>query len=132
MDLDELKRVVSEIAGREPSVLAAWIFGSRARSEERPGSDVDVALLTIGEARTPAIEDRIAREVAERTSLDIDVCRLEAAGPVLALEIVAEGLRVFTRDEERVDAAEERVRRTYLDTAHLRRVQHHYLYGDPL
>src|SRR5579883_1353818 len=74
----------------------------------------------------------MAAEIARRTGLEVDVCRLEVAGPVLAYEIVTGGRRVFARDEEAADLREERVRREYLDTAYLRRVQHHYLYGDPL
>jgi hypothetical protein len=69
---------------------------------------------------------------SERRSLDVDVCRLDAAGSVLAYETVTDGRRVFARDEEIADRHEERVRREYVDTAYLRRVQHHRLYGDPL
>jgi predicted nucleotidyltransferase len=131
MDLEELGRVVAEVAATESAVLAAWIFGSRSRGEARRSSDLDVAILTDA-TRAPAIEDRVGGEIAARTGLDVDVCRLEAAGPVLALEIVAGGRRVFARDDEHADVVEERARRAYLDTQHLRRVQNHYLYGDPL
>ena len=34
--------------GTEPGVQAVWIFGSRARGDERPDSDVDVAVLAEG------------------------------------------------------------------------------------
>lgn len=46
MDLDEIAPVVAAVAATEPSVVAAWIFGSRAHREERRGSDLDVAILT--------------------------------------------------------------------------------------
>ena len=52
--------------------------------------------------------------------------------PVLGFEIVSGGRRIFTRDAEAANEAEERCLRSYLDTAYMRRVQHHYLYGDPL
>lgn len=32
----------------EPGVQAVWLFGSRARGDERPDSDVDVAVLAEG------------------------------------------------------------------------------------
>jgi len=130
--LPELERAVAETAAAEPAVLAAWVFGSRARGEGRPGSDLDVAILTTGGAAAAGIEDGLAAELAGRTLLDVDVLRLESLGPVLALEVVATGQRVFARDPLRADEVEERIRREYLDTAHLRRVQNHYLYGDPL
>ena len=58
--------------------------------------------------------------------------RIGADRPVLSYEVVADGRRVFARDDERADLAEDHIRWTYLDTAHLRRVQNHYRYGDPL
>jgi predicted nucleotidyltransferase len=127
---ESLDSVVAEIAVAEPVVVAAWIFGSRGRAEERQHSDLDVAVLTAGGSGD--IADRIAGGIAERTGLDVDVCRLEVVGPVLGYEIVTGGRRVFVRDEDLADRHEERIRREYLDTAHLRHVQHHYLYGDPL
>ena len=38
-----------------PSITAAWIFGSVARSEDRPGSDLDIALVTAPE-KASAVE----------------------------------------------------------------------------
>lgn len=130
MTVTEIERVVTEVAAGEPSVIAAWIFGSRARGEARRSSDLDVVVLTDG--ASAGIEDRIAAEISGRIGLDVDVCRLNSAGPVLAFEVVVDGRRVFTRNDEHADLEEERIRREYLDTAHLRRVQSHYLYGDPL
>jgi predicted nucleotidyltransferase len=130
MAAGDLARIVAAVAAAEPGIIAAWVFGSRARGEARAGSDLDVAILTDGTA--PGRADAVAAEIARRTGLEVDVCRLEVAGPVLAYEIVTGGRRVFARDEEAADLREERVRREYLDTAYLRRVQHHYLYGDPL
>lgn len=89
-----------------------------------------MAVLTAG--GSAELPDRLAGALSLRTSLEVDVCRLEIAGPVLAYEIVTSGRRVFVRDDGWADRHEERIRREYLDTAHLRRVQHHYLYGDPL
>ncbi|MBM4266266.1 MAG: hypothetical protein FJ144_06610 [Deltaproteobacteria bacterium] len=131
MELADIAGIVARAAAAEPSIVAVWIFGSRSRGEERRRSDLDLAILTDA-ARPPAIEDRLGGEIAQRTGLDVDVCRFEVASPVLAFEIVADGRRVFARDDERADLAEERALRTYRDTEHLRRVQNHYLYGDPL
>jgi hypothetical protein len=130
MATTEVDGIVAAVVASEPSAIAAWVFGSRGRGEARRGSDLDVAILAPGAGGE--IADRIAAAIAGRTGLDVDVCRLDRAGPVLAYEVVTDGRRVFARDEESADRHEERVRREYLDTAHLRRVQHHYLYGDPL
>ena len=133
MTLAEIERVVAQAAAAEPSVLAAWVFGSRARGEARAGSDLDVALLPVPGVEMPAgIEERLGAVIAGRTGLDVDVSRVGEDRPLLSFEVVAEGRRVFARDEARADVAEERIRWTYRDTERLRRVQSHYRYGDPL
>ncbi len=133
MERPAIDEAVAEVASAEPSILAAWIFGSRARGEARPGSDLDVALLPMPGVTAPAgIEERIAAEIAGRTGLDVDVSRIGEDRPTLSFEVVTEGRRVFARDAGDADRAEERLRWVYLDTAHIRRVQNHYLYGDPL
>lgn len=60
------------------------------------------------------------------------MARIGVDRPLLSFEVVADGRRVFARDDEQADVVEERIRWTYLDTAHLRRVQNRYLYRDPL
>lgn len=133
MDLAALEPIVVEVVAQYPAVLAAWVFGSRAEGTARSGSDLDVAVLLFPDAHpTAGLEDRIAAAIATRTLLDVDVSRLTDRAPVLGIEVVGHGRRVFARDPEQADDVEERLRRRYLDTAHLRRVQNHYLYGDPL
>jgi len=133
MDLEALAPVVAEVAGAEPAVLAAWVFGSRARLEAKPGSDLDVALLPMpGVTPTPGIEERVAAAIAARTGLDVDVSQIGEDRPTLSFEVLSDGRRVFARDAELANIAEERLRWIYVDTMHLRRVQNHYLYGDPL
>jgi predicted nucleotidyltransferase len=126
----EVAAIIAAVVAREPSIVAAWLFGSRGRGDARLRSDLDVAILTDGGDRT--LVDRVSAEISTQAGLNVDLCRLEAAGPVLAYEIVTDGRRVFSRDDDAADRQEDRIRREYLDTAHMRRVQHHYLYGDPL
>lgn len=122
---------IAKIVAREASVRAAWVFGSRARGEARPGSDLDVAVLL---DRTAAgdVSTRLCGALSAELKVEADVVDLARSAPVLGYEVVTGGRRVFARDDEAADAAEERCLREYLDTAHMRRVQHHYLYGDPL
>jgi hypothetical protein len=117
----------------ETAVLAAYVFGSRARGEQRSSSDLDVALiLARGAGLDHAGRERIRSDVARATGLSVDLAVLTDETPVLAFEVIDGGRRVFARDEEAADVAEERLLQIYLDTNYLRRVQNHYLLGRPL
>lgn len=126
----DLDRAVAEAAASEPVVLAACVFGSRARDEARTGSDLDVAVLeTPGRTLSLEAEDRLRRAIARATSLPVDLARLGPARPVLAFEVLQGGRRVFAHGAEQADEQQERLLRRYLDTEHLRRVQRGYLLG---
>lgn len=124
----DLDRAVAGAAASEPAVLAAYLFGSRARDEARPASDLDVAVLEVpGQLLSVEAEDRLRRAIASATGLAVDLARLVPSSPVLAFEVLEGGRRVFARDAERADELEERLLQRYLDTEHLRRVQREYL-----
>jgi len=126
-----LEAALARVAEREPEVLAAWLFGSRATGEASATSDADVAVL-LAPGADRALPTRLTATLENALAMDVDVVDLATVTPVLGFEIVARGRRVFTRDALGADRAEERCLREYLDTAYMRRVQHHYLYGDPL
>ncbi len=125
-----LDTAVTAVIGGEPAVLAAWIFGSRARGDAGPSSDLDVAVLLAPGAPGDVLS-RLSGALSAALGVEVDVLDLARSSPVLGFEIVRAGRRVLAHDAEAADVAEERCLRTYLDTGHMRRVQHHYLYGDP-
>lgn len=126
-----LEDTLRTIVEAEPAVLAAWLFGSRAHGTGRATSDVDVAVI-LAPGTPKDILTRLATALSGALGIEADVVDLASSPPVLGFEIVAHGRRVFERDALAADEAEERCLREYLDTEHMRRVQHHYLYGDPL
>jgi predicted nucleotidyltransferase len=94
------------ILERHPQIAAAWVFGSAARGELRPDSDVDVGLLLVDPARTAADEYLLLGELTARLEAvtaphPVDVVLLEAQGPVFAHEALVDGVLVFERDRER-------------------------------
>jgi predicted nucleotidyltransferase len=127
----EFDAAVADTVARDQNVLAAWVFGSPARGVERPSSDLDVALLL-----APGVErevlSRLSGALSRDLGIEVDLVDLAKSTPVLGFEVVTGGHRVFARDALAADEAEERCLRAYLDTEHMRRVQRHYLYGDPL
>jgi predicted nucleotidyltransferase len=58
---DDIKNAITGAVGDE-RILAAWLFGSVARGEDTPDSDIDVALVVDGDSAT---RDAVADEVRE-------------------------------------------------------------------
>jgi predicted nucleotidyltransferase len=121
IDLD----AVLQILAARPDVRLAYLFGSAARPEGSAPRDVDVAVLfaTVPEGRDL---DRLASRLQEAARQRVDLVVLNTAPPVLAHEVIRGRLLVCRDDAERT-AFEARTIARYLDTAHLRRVQHSYL-----
>ena len=87
------------IAGRR--VCGVWIFGSVARGEDRPDSDIDLAVLcepALGLERA-IVMDQVGRIVGR----DVDLVDLRTAPPALAWEILTTGRLVDERDELAVE-----------------------------
>ncbi len=122
MQPEELLDVIEEF----DEVRLAYLFGSVAAGSARPSSDVDVAvLLTPGAGQ--AVLDRLIDALERASGRTVDLVDLSLAPPLLAHEVVRQGKLILSRDEaERVEFATRAVAR-YLDTAHLRKVQHQYL-----
>lgn len=118
---------VQRVLGTRDDVVLAYLFGSAARGEERRSSDIDIAVLF---TRVPGARDldRLTTELAAGLRRDhVDLVVLNTASPLLAHEVVVTGrLAVCVDDVARVEF-EARATARYLDTAHLRRVQHRYL-----
>jgi predicted nucleotidyltransferase len=112
----------------EPSIMLAYLFGSAARGEDRPGSDIDVAVLAetaLGLEHTSLLAERLARAIGFRSR--VDLVDLRTASPVFAAEVVRDGVVLLQRDAEtRFDFEMDAIRR-YEDTRSLRRTQHELL-----
>ncbi len=106
----------------QESVVFALLFGSFAKGQPQPWSDVDIgvyvsrpwSLLEAGKL-TAALERILGREV-DLSVLNIALER----NPALAYRAVAEGTLLFCRDSAAFADFKARVVLQYLDTAFLR------------
>jgi predicted nucleotidyltransferase len=107
----DLERAVRDALASCDAVAAAWIFGSVARGDAGPDSDLDLAVLLAHDGG-PTEQEREALSRAasalERRSPSgrVDVVVLGAAGPVLHHRVLREGRLVLDRvPQRRVDFA---------------------------
>jgi len=113
MSPETFERLASALA-QVPGLLCAWLFGSSARGQASPDSDVDVAILfrdppgfeAVGSALA-ACQDTLRRD-------DVDVVVLNTASTILAFEALS-GRRLFTFAPQETAAFESLVAREYED-----------------
>lgn len=75
-----LGEVAQAAASGGTDVLAAWLYGSVARGEDRPGSDVDVVVVVEGDAST------VAETMETRLRVPEDALRFHASPVVITLQ----------------------------------------------
>ena len=95
---------LKELLEREPhDLLAAYLYGSRARGEGHPDSDVDIGLLYRNRPprtldSTPRrLEDALERELGQV----VEVVVLNDAPPDLVHRVVRDGVLLLDRDRSR-------------------------------
>ncbi len=121
MDIEGVAGELREVLARDERVDCAWLFGSTARGEAGPLSDVDVAVLL-----SPSLAPQERLDVAaalwenlERRCPRVDLVILEEAPPALRHRVFRDGILLIERDERRRVAFETRAIQEYLDFRHL-------------
>jgi hypothetical protein len=120
--LDAIRRLLDARA----DVRLAYVFGSTVRGQARASSDVDVAVLFEPEPGLRAL-DALTTDLQMAARHAVDLVVLNTAPPLLTHQIIKTGRRIVCRAESERVRFETRAAARYLDTAHLRRVQHQYL-----
>lgn len=98
-------------------VACAWLFGSVARGTERPGSDVDVAVLMAHDPEPTLTGSGIivADELEGRLRRPVDVVLVNRAPVDLVHRVLRDGILVYEADRSARVRFEVRVRKEWLD-----------------
>ena len=90
---------VRSVLEATPQVAFGLVFGSQARGEARPDSDLDVAIGVAGRARLSPGEvgDLVAR-LEQATGREVDLIVLHETAIPVAFRVFREGMEVFVRD----------------------------------
>ena len=124
-DFDARLRRLTQRWAADATVAAAYLYGSRARGNARPNSDVDLAVILSSKlAPAERWHRRLAlleAAAAELGSDAVDLVVLEEAPAPLAHRAIRDGRLLVDSDPHRRVAVVEDVFRRYLDEAPLRR-----------
>lgn len=108
-----------------PDVVAAILFGSAAREEARPDSDIDIGVLLTREATKQGIDH--SRLIADIMGVlkrnDVDVVILNRASPLLLHRVVRDGHVIYASDHGALAEFTIRAIQQYEDTKPLRDLQ---------
>jgi uncharacterized protein len=95
-----------------PDLIALYRFGSQAKGNGRPDSDVDLAVL----ARHPIPALRrfeLAQELAAQLHRDVDLVDLRTASTVMRMQVISTGECLFTVSDRLQGEFEDLVYSTY-------------------
>jgi predicted nucleotidyltransferase len=112
--IDRLERYLSANPG---DLAAAYLYGSVARDQARPGSDVDVGVLFVEEPppTLAGLPTPLEAELAELLDAKVQVVSLNSAPVDLVQRVLRDGIVVLDRDRSLRIAFEVRSRNAYWD-----------------
>jgi predicted nucleotidyltransferase len=129
-DLEPYQQGLDEVFERFGVVLA-YLYGSQARGDAGPLSDVDVAVLFGPNVPESERFNRLLHLIGELGSVfhrdDVYVVDLAEASPLLRHRVYYHGRLLYRADDAERVRFETTALRDYVDTEPLRRIQHKYV-----
>ncbi len=101
---------IIETIKAHPDVIAMYLFGSHAKGEATPLSDIDIAVIL----ENPTSE--IEADIGTLSSPETDIVLFHRLPLHIKFEVFRHGREIFVRDEEKLAEIRFRVMREYLDT----------------
>lgn len=119
---DELTAKLRGVLEAHKGVVVAYLFGSAARGELRPSSDVDVAVLISvaahadsREATRASLQTSLQADLQEAAHRPVDLVILNHASPDLVHRVLRDGVLLIERDRSARIRFEVRSRNDYFD-----------------
>jgi predicted nucleotidyltransferase len=101
-----VQRVIAEVQ-QHPKVVAIFLFGSWARGQQMPISDIDIAVLLDNPDR------RDEADIGSMYSPTIDLVLFHRLPVRIQFQVLKEGQPLFVRDEEKLIETTFQVMRQY-------------------
>lgn len=119
---DELFLKLREVLEAHRDVVVAYLFGSAARGELRPSSDLDVAVLISAanlaekrEATLASLQSSLQADLQEAAHRPVDLVILNHASPDLIHRVLRDSVLLIERDRSARIRFEVRSRNEYFD-----------------
>ena len=100
--MNTIEKQIRQYFAKKEEVAAVYLFGSRAQGLEKPGSDVDVAVLLyhsyLSDAQT--LQKQYLAELGRILRKDIHPAVMNHAGELLLKQILSKGKRILVKDHD--------------------------------
>ena len=106
-------------AQRDTDVLAVLLFGSTARQEQSPASDVDICLVMKPQSQTPEPAALSAKRLEYLKDFSFDVRVFQQLPLHIRVRVLKEGRVLFVRDEDRLYELAFRTAQAFEDFKHI-------------
>lgn len=98
MESAELSRVHDFLA-KQPDIMLAVVFGSMARGEAGPDSDLDLAIYADPAPLSARRKLALIGELSKITGRPVDLVDLRTADVLIRREALTSGKRIFARND---------------------------------
>ncbi|MEX2600430.1 MAG: nucleotidyltransferase domain-containing protein [Balneolaceae bacterium] len=121
--MKRIESILSAYAEEHPEIAAIYLFGSQASGRAHPESDVDVAILYSGIVnpdfhQTLEVQDELISLLRQ----EVDIVILNSADPVIRMQVLRKGEKVFERDRKAVNRLFVRTMNEYDDLKRVRAI----------
>lgn len=103
MTTNQLKSTIADYCATRPEIVACYLYGSRAKGKDRPGSDVDLAFLLDGSVAAVEYYDLKMTYYAGLGAvlqLDIHPLIMNDAGEVVLGQVLGKGKLLYQQNAE--------------------------------
>jgi predicted nucleotidyltransferase len=126
MDIETSIAALHQALLADERVSAAILFGSAARGQARPSSDLDVGVIARSEADALELEAgdlELAARLSIAAGRDVQLVVLDRVEPVLGRQAFHAGRTLFDRDPKKTARVLERILIEYFDGEYHRRMR---------
>jgi len=125
IDVKEKLSFIEKIAENFDNLIALWLFGSYAKGNQTPLSDIDIAYLSLDRLETSRVEELDKKLYNSLSRLfetdDISLVNLRDASINLIFSTLQEGRILFCRTDEEISDFKEHIMNLYPEAKRIRR-----------
>ena len=95
----KLARSLKVFFAQRQEILLAFLFGSFAKGQARPSSDVDIGVLF---SSVPGIDalTSLTDDLSSLVRKEIDLAVLNEASPILKMQVLKSGILLYAKDKK--------------------------------